>query len=149
MQMIRKERGFACICTVFSWTSIAKAYLYLSIDFRALIFPSTGSQYYHEHHDYITHHRKRQQGPRVLTVFLYLNDVEGGGGTRFTNLEITVEPKRGRALVWPSVLDDDPTKVDRWTQHEALPVTKGEKYAANSWIHIRDFKTPFAKNCAG
>jgi tRNA nucleotidyltransferase (CCA-adding enzyme) len=33
------------------------------------------------HHDYIAHNIDRQQGVRILTVFLYLNDVVGGGGT--------------------------------------------------------------------
>lgn len=36
------------------------------------------------------HHTERQQGVRTLTVFLYLNDVEEGGGTEFPTLGITV-----------------------------------------------------------
>jgi hypothetical protein len=35
------------------------------------------------HHDYIEHDIERPQGVRILTVFLYLNDVEEGGGTNF------------------------------------------------------------------
>ena len=31
-----------------------------------------------QHHDYIDFHQKRAQGVRILTVFLYLNDVEKG-----------------------------------------------------------------------
>ena len=31
-----------------------------------------------QHHDYIEFHDKRAQGVRILTVFLYLNDVEKG-----------------------------------------------------------------------
>lgn len=30
------------------------------------------------HHDYIDFHLRRAQGVRILTVFLYLNDVEEG-----------------------------------------------------------------------
>ena len=67
-----------------------------------------------------------------MTVFLYLNDVEEGGGTRFTELDITVQPKRGRALLWPSVLDQWPNHEDPSTNHEALPVIKGVKYGANA-----------------
>jgi prolyl 4-hydroxylase len=38
----------------------------------------TEGQYYKTHHDYIDFHVKREQGVRVATVFLYLNDVEEG-----------------------------------------------------------------------
>jgi hypothetical protein len=56
------------------------------------------------------------------------SDVEDGGGTSFPFLDITVQPKKGNALLWPSVLDEDPEKKDRRTEHEALPVLKGIKY---------------------
>jgi 2OG-Fe(II) oxygenase superfamily len=88
---------------------------------------------YKAHHDYIIHNRDRQQGVRILTVFLYLNDVEAGGGTNFDRLSITVEPKRGRVLLWPSVLDDKPHEKDGRTTHQALPVEAGVKYGANAW----------------
>merc|ERR1712107_467110 len=55
-------------------------------------------QFYKQHHDYISHHTQRQEGVRILTVFLYLNDVEEGGGTNFPKLGLTVQPKRGKAL---------------------------------------------------
>lgn len=104
-------------------------------------------QFYHNHHDYSSVYKERQQGVRILTVFLYLNDVEEGGGTHFSSLNITVQPKSGRALVWPSVLNDDPSEMDPRTFHQALPVTRGVKYGANAWIHLRDFKTPLHKGC--
>jgi len=66
-----------------------------------------------------------------MTVFLYLNDVEEGGGTEFHYYNITVQPKRGRALIWPSVKDEDPDEQDPRTEHAALPVIKGVKYGAN------------------
>jgi prolyl 4-hydroxylase len=87
-------------------------------------------QFYQQHHDYIGHQRERQEGVRILTVFLYLNDVEEGGGTNFPKLNLTVLPKRGRALLWPSVLNEDPNAQDPRTDHQALPVIKGIKYGA-------------------
>jgi prolyl 4-hydroxylase len=45
--------------------------------------------YYSSHHDYVRHHFARQPGVRIMTVFLYLNDVEIGGGTNFPLLGIT------------------------------------------------------------
>ena len=69
-------------------------------------------------------------GPRLLTLFLYLSDVDGGGETTFNSLNITVAPKKGRALLWPSVKDGALTTPDMRTMHEARPVLEGEKYAA-------------------
>jgi prolyl 4-hydroxylase len=104
-------------------------------------------EFYKTHHDYLAYGDTRQTGARLITVFLYLNDVEEGGGTEFPNYDITVMPKRGRALIWPSVKDEDPDKQDDRTMHQALPVIKGVKYGANAWIHQRDFKTPFTNGC--
>ena len=82
------------------------------------------------------------QGVRLYTFFVYLSDVEQGGGTRFTDLGITVTPKLGRGILWPSVLTNDLNAGDMRTHHEALPVEKGVKHAANLWQHLYDFKTP-------
>ena len=79
---------------------------------------------------------------------MYLNDVEEGGGTHFSRLGITVKPKTGRVLLWPSVLNEDPNKKDPRTHHEALPVEKGVKYGANAWIHQRNFKKVYAEKCS-
>lgn len=98
-------------------------------------------------HDYIVTEWHRPQGPRILTVFMYLNDVEEGGGTHFGPLNLTVQPKKGRVVIWPSVLDEDPLEMDERTHHEALPVKAGIKYGANAWLHLRDFKTQSEKGC--
>ena len=60
---------------------------------------------------------------------MYLSDVEAGGETRFTKLNISVTPKKGSAILWPSVHSDDPWKTEDLTYHEACTVTKGEKSA--------------------
>lgn len=107
------------------------------------------SQFYDIHHDYIWHHRDKRGGPRILTVFMYLNDVQEGGGTNFDQLNITIAPKRGRVVIWPSVLDEEPLDIDYRTSHQALPVLKGIKYGANAWFHLRDFKTANKQGCMG
>ena len=64
----------------------------------------------------------------MLTVYIYLNDVLAGGGTRFPDLNLTVTPKRGRVVIWPSVLNSDTSVIDPRTEHAALPVEQGVKY---------------------
>ena len=79
-------------------------------------------------------------GPRILTMYLYLNDEDlKGGRTRFDQLNMTVIPKLGRAVLWPSVLDDDPFEMDERTTHQALPVREGVKYGANGMFLCCDF----------
>jgi prolyl 4-hydroxylase len=99
------------------------------------------------HHDYIPHQADRQCGPRILTFFLYLNDVEAGGGTNFPQLNLTIAPKKGRALLWPSVLNSEPLKKDGRMMHQALEVEEGMKFAANGWIHMYDYVSAQAKGC--
>ena len=88
-------------------------------------------------------------GPRILTFFLYLSDVEEGGETVFTNLKLKVKPKRGRALLWPSVQDGNPEEQDPRTNHAAAAVIKGKTYAANAWIHLYDFTKSNLWGCTG
>ena len=57
-------------------------------------------QFYLTHHDYIPEHQKSPCGPRLATFFIYLSDVEEGGGTYFPQLQQTVMPKKGRAALW-------------------------------------------------
>ncbi len=99
------------------------------------------------YHDFIEDHVSTKAGPRILTVFIYLNDIEEGGGTRFEELDVTVLPKRGRVVIWPNVLDNNPNQQDWRTRHYALPVENGVKYGANAWFHLRDFQTPYYDGC--
>lgn len=106
-------------------------------------------QKYDTHHDYGADDIGLACGPRILTFFLYLSDVEEGGETAFPTLNITVKPKKGRALLWPSTLDEDPEQIDARTMHAALPVIKGKKFAANSWIHLYNYEEPNRWGCTG
>jgi prolyl 4-hydroxylase len=106
-------------------------------------------QRYGEHHDYGASDRGLPSGPRILTFFLYLSDVEEGGSTGFPGLGIDVVPKKGKALLWPSTVSDNPEMKEHRTNHEAKAVTKGVKYAANSWIHLYDYAIPNLWGCTG
>eukprot|EP00035_Acanthoeca_spectabilis_P004374 m.102746 g.102746 ORF g.102746 m.102746 type:complete len:430 (-) comp12548_c0_seq4:3008-4297(-) len=106
-------------------------------------------QYYNTHHDTITDQITMMSGPRMLTAFIYFNEVEGGGETDFPRLGIKVKPAPGRMVLWPSQKDEDSLLVDDRTYHEACNVTKGYKNAANLWVHLYDYQTPYVMGCAG
>lgn len=70
-------------------------------------------------------------GNRVLTVLIYMNDVEQGGGTQFDM--VTVLPKAGRAVLFrPS--DPRTGVIDQRLAHEALPPIDCEKWVAQVWV---------------
>lgn len=101
----------------------------------------------HMHHDYIYHQIERLPGLRILSVFLFLSDVEEGGELEFPKLDKLVEAKKGRAIIWPTVLDEDPDKREDNVFHRAREVKKGLRYTANVLHHQRDFKGPQQANC--
>lgn len=107
------------------------------------------NQFYRSHHDSSNRKDDSPSGHRILTFFLYLSDVEQGGETYFNRLDLAIRPKRGRALVWPSVRNDDPEMWDDRMFHEAQDVIVGTKYAANHWIHLNDYVTPNIWGCTG
>ncbi|MBX3726582.1 MAG: 2OG-Fe(II) oxygenase [Xanthomonadales bacterium] len=77
----------------------------------------------------------RKAGQRRYTVFAYLCDVEAGGGTAFPELDVTVEPRLGRAVLFHN-LDSD-SAPDPRTLHAGLPVLAGEKWLATLWLRER------------
>jgi hypothetical protein len=72
-------------------------------------------------------------GQRMLTVLVYLNDVEEGGGTRFSKLNISIEAKKGRMLIFQNVYKNTNIRHEL-SEHCGMPVVKGYKYAFNLWF---------------
>lgn len=74
----------------------------------------------------------QDQGPyhptRCVSLVLYLNDDFEGGETDFPEIPLTVKPKRGNALLFPSNFT---------YPHQVFPVTKGIKYSLVTWFHLR------------
>jgi 2OG-Fe(II) oxygenase superfamily len=99
--------------------------------------------FYQSHHDYIPEQRRLHYGPRIATLLMYLSDVEEGGATHFPFLNVTVQPKRGRIVLWSNVLHTQPNVMDLRMVHQALPVQQGVKFASNLWIHQREMH-PFS-----
>ena len=85
-------------------------------------------------------------GQRLITALLYLNDVQKGGGTIFPKLNIIVEAKMGRVLLFENTLLNDSTRHPL-SLHGGLPVEEGEKWAVNLWFRQfsrRENKKPVA-----
>ena len=78
---------------------------------------------------------------------MYLSDVDEGGATRFTKLNLSVTPRKGSAILWPSVHSHDPWETEQQTYHEAVKVERGVKYAANFWIHMFEFQKMLQNGC--
>ncbi len=62
---------------------------------------------------------------RMLAILLYLNDVDAGGETAFMKLDVKVQPRKGRLLMFP------PT----WMYpHAGLPPRSGTKYILGTYL---------------
>ena len=74
-------------------------------------------------------------GQRSWTAMVYLNPVEGGGSTDFTELGLSIEPKPGAILMWNNAdLEGVP---NRWTIHSGTQVSAGVKYIITKWYRTR------------
>lgn len=87
-------------------------------------------QFYKRHVDNIllaSRFQEVQQGmpTRDISVVGYLNDDFEGGETYFDRQQVSVSPKAGAVLLFPSYFTHP---------HQSLPVTKGVKYAFTSWL---------------
>eukprot|EP00929_Paragymnodinium_shiwhaense_P059042 TRINITY_DN29559_c0_g1_i1.p1 TRINITY_DN29559_c0_g1~~TRINITY_DN29559_c0_g1_i1.p1 ORF type:complete len:381 (-),score=70.40 TRINITY_DN29559_c0_g1_i1:8-1150(-) len=103
-------------------------------------------QEYRTHNDFIDGHTRLACGPRIMTFFVYLSDAKGAG-TRFEMLDITVEPKKGRAVLWQNVQSSNIFLMEERTMHAGLPAKKQPKLAANVWIHPYDFRRYNNQRC--
>lgn len=95
-------------------------------------------QEYQAHYDTFDESSERgkkvvfEKGQRKYTILAYLNDDFEGGGTFFPNLDLLINPKKGRIVIFNNL--DDEGKILPASFHAGLPVTKGRKYAVNIWV---------------
>ena len=78
----------------------------------------------------------RDGGQRLFSTMVYLNSVDGGGGTAFPELGITVNPEPGRLLIFANTLAGS-RDVTNLSIHAGAPVTKGEKWSVITWWRER------------
>ena len=77
--------------------------------------------------------KDRGWGKRVYTFFIYLNDVDDGGETYFPLLNKKFKPKKGTAILWNN-LTNDQLSAHPYSKHSGMPVKKGTKWAINVWV---------------
>jgi prolyl 4-hydroxylase len=98
-------------------------------------------QQFKEHHDFFYTsepywpEQERQGGQRTWTAMVFLNDVEGGGETNFTNIAAKVTPRRGNLLCWNNM--DGIGNPNTYSMHQGCPVTAGTKYIITKWYRER------------
>lgn len=74
---------------------------------------------------------------RYLVLLWYLNDVAEGGETRFPQLDVTIQARAGRLLMFPPY----------WMyQHEGLPPVSGDKYIVSTYLLFIDPRIPTARD---
>ncbi|MCB0967394.1 MAG: 2OG-Fe(II) oxygenase [Ilumatobacter sp.] len=78
-------------------------------------------------------------GNRAVTALLYLNEVDGGGGTGFPKLDLEVEAIPGRMVIFHNLYEGYSTR-HRKSLHGGLPVTAGEKWACNLWFREQQYQ---------
>jgi hypothetical protein len=70
---------------------------------------------------------------RYVVLLWYLNDVEQGGDTRFPQLDVSIQARRGRLLMFPPY----------WMyQHEGMPPVSGDKYILSTYLLFIDPRNP-------
>ena len=73
-------------------------------------------------------------GQRTWTFMIYLNEPEGGGATRFVDIDLTIQPKRGMAVFWNNLLPSG--QPNNFTRHQGMPVTAGTKLIITKWFRM-------------
>ena len=77
-------------------------------------------------------------GQRSWTTMAYLNTVEAGGETLFTEIGLQIEPKPGVLLIWNNALRDG--RPNEGTMHAGMPVLSGAKYVITKWYRTRPWR---------
>jgi len=66
--------------------------------------------------------------PRDVSFLFYLNDQYGGGELEFYDLGLTIKPKKGMMIAFPSYKE---------FAHKVHPVTWGHRYSLVSWVETQ------------
>ena len=85
--------------------------------------------HYMSHIDCESYNEKQQKWvqtmPRDISLLFYLNEEFGGGELEFPELGLTIKPRRGMMIAFPSYKE---------FLHKVNPVTWGHRYTLVSWL---------------
>jgi len=96
---------------------------------------------YDDHYDFVDprvpHFQREleQQGQRIASVLIYLNEEYTGGETEFPELRWRFRGSQGDALAWRNVTSEG--LPDIRTLHAGRPPGSGEKWLLSKWIRDR------------
>ena len=76
-----------------------------------------------------------QNGQRMLTFLVYLNDDYEGGETEFPELDIVHRGQSGEGLFFVNALENN--EADLRTVHAGRPPTRGEKWIVSQFVRSR------------
>lgn len=79
--------------------------------------------------EYLAHYDGSTDTGRIISALVYLNSDFEGGETEFPHFEITIKPRPGMLILFPSNFA---------YRHIAHPIISGNKYALVTWIRDRD-----------
>lgn len=88
--------------------------------------------FYNPHHDAF-----REKNPRMYTFLICLNEDYEGGATAFPKLKKEYRLKRGDVLLFDTL--DNYGFRHSGALHGGKPVTAGEKWIANLWVHVHPY----------
>ena len=69
---------------------------------------------------------------RIMTFMIYLSDVEIGGNTVFPQVDLSIKPIKGSALLWFNI--SPRMHFDSRLLHIGCPVVYGNKWIANKSV---------------
>ncbi len=80
-------------------------------------------------------------GQRTWTFMVYIEVPKQGGATRFTELDIDIAPRLGRAVAWFNLTAEG--TLNPATIHEGMPVKEGRKTIITKWFRDEGTGAPF------
>ena len=92
--------------------------------------------------------KTRRGGNRAVTALMYLNEVDGGGGTCFPKVDVEVEAIPGRLCIFHDIADGERTRHIN-ALHGGMPVTEGEKWACNLWFREKPYQQIASSRTSG
>ena len=78
---------------------------------------------------------KRKYGDNMASMLIWLNDIEGGGGTYFSSIgrSQVITPVKGAALFWINLKSSG--YGCPYSEHGGCPVSRGMKLVLGQWIN--------------